>query len=65
MTDLNNATRMAIYHFDRLVRAENRLEKIKTDLSNCVSQIPKEDMKEYVRITTQIEDVNDRAKKKK
>lgn len=52
---LSAETRVAIAEYDAIVRAERRLEVMKKRLSGKVTQIPEEEMGEYTRITTELE----------
>jgi hypothetical protein len=53
---LDSFTQMAIMSYERALRAEKRAEKARKEVDDMTRGVPAEDLEEYVRITTEMED---------
>jgi hypothetical protein len=53
---LDSYTQMAIMQYERALRAEKRAEHARKEVDAMTRGVPAEDLEEYVRITTEMED---------
>jgi len=59
MSKISGATRLAIQTYERLARAERRVEELEAELRELIRLIPDEELGQYIRETDKIQKKQD------